>query len=101
MKDFFLKDKPVMALVTIRKHRDDIYCSMISKKIDTTYAHTVKTVSRLEEEGLVERRKEGRKNILELTPEGEKYADKFIDLLDEMNREKDDQRIGVNVEGSR
>jgi len=85
MKDFFLKDKPVMALVTIRRNREDIYCSMISKKIDTTYAHTVKTVSRLEDEGLVESQKDGRKKILELTSEGEKYADIFIDLLEEFN----------------
>ena len=85
MKDFFLKDKPVMALVTIRRNREDIYCSMISKKIDTTYAHTVKTVARLEDEGLVKSQKEGRKKILELTPKGVKYADKFIDILDEMD----------------
>lgn len=85
MKEFFLKDKPVMALVTIRRNREDIYCSMISKKIDTTYAHTVKTVSRLEDEGLVESQKDGRKKILELTSEGEKYADIFIDLLEEFN----------------
>lgn len=85
MRDFFLKEKPVMALVTIRRNREDIYCSMISKKIDTTYAHTVKTVSRLEEEGLVDSKKEGRKKILELTQEGEKFADKFIDLLEELN----------------
>jgi len=74
-----------MALVTIRRNREDIYCSMISKKIDTTYAHTVKTVSRLEDEGLVESQKDGRKKILELTSEGEKYADIFIDLLEEFN----------------
>lgn len=89
MKDFFLKEKPVMALVTIRKNREDIYCSMISKKIDTTYAHTVKTVSRLEEEGLVESKKDGRKKILELTEDGEKFADMFIDLLEEFNGEDD------------
>jgi len=85
MKEFFLKEKPVMALVTIRRNREDIYCSMISKKIDTTYAHTVKTISRLEDEGLVESKKDGRKKILELTPEGEKFADKFVDLIEEFD----------------
>lgn len=98
MKDFFLKDKPVMALVTIRRNREDIYCSMISKKIDTTYAHTVKTVARLEDEGLVESEKQGRKNILELTDKGERYADKFIDLLDEMNGHND-PKIKASVDG--
>ena len=95
MKDFFLKDKPVMALVTIRRNREDIYCSMISKKIDTTSAHTVKTVARLEDEGLVESHKNGRKKILELTDEGQTYADKFIDILDEMNGHNDS-----NIESS-
>lgn len=81
MKEFFLNEKPVLALVTIRREREEIYCSVISRKIDTTYAHTVKIVSRLEEEGLVESEKKGRKKILELTPKGQEYADKFIDLM--------------------
>ena len=85
MKEFFLKEKPVMALVTIRRNREDIYCSMISKKIDTTYAHTVKTISRLEDEGLVESRKDGRKKILELTSRGEELADMFVELLEEFD----------------
>jgi predicted transcriptional regulator len=81
MKDFFLKEKPVMALVTIRREREEIYCSVISRRIDTTYAHTVKIVSRLEDIGMVESNKKGRKKILELTTKGEKFADSFLDLL--------------------
>jgi DNA-binding MarR family transcriptional regulator len=88
LQDFFLKQKPVMALVTIRRARDDIYCSMISKKIDTTYAHTVKTVSRMEDEGFVETRKDGRKKLLELTPKGEKFADHFLNLLTAFEEEQ-------------
>lgn len=88
MKDIFLKEKPVMALVSIRRERDEIYCSMISKRIDTTYAHTVKIVSRLEEEGLIESEKSGRKKILNLTDEGEEYADKFLDLINKFNGEE-------------
>jgi len=42
MKDIFLNEKPVMTLVVIRRHRDEVYCSLVSKRIDTTYAHTVK-----------------------------------------------------------
>lgn len=87
MKEFFLKEKPVMALVTIRRSREEIYCSMISKKIDTTYAHTVKVISRMEEDGLVRSKKKGRKKILELTPTGEKFADHFIELLEEFRKQ--------------
>jgi len=88
LQDFFLKQKPVMALVTIRRERGEIYCSMISKKIDTTYAHTVKTISRMEEEGFVESKKDGRKKLLELTPKGEKFSDHFLDLLAAFDEEK-------------
>jgi DNA-binding MarR family transcriptional regulator len=80
-KDLFLNEKPVMALVTIRRSRDEIYGSVISKKIDTTYAHTVKILSELEDQGIVETEKKGRKKILHLTEKGEKEADKFIELL--------------------
>ena len=88
MKEFFLKEKPVMALVTIRRERNEAYCSKISKTIDTTYAHTVKTVSRMEEQGLVESEKVGRKKILKLTPKGEKFADQFLDLLQAFEEEQ-------------
>lgn len=80
-REFFLNEKPVMALVTIRKNREDVYGSLISKKIDTTYAHTVKILSRMEELNLIRSEKEGRKKILKLTPKGEEYADQFIELL--------------------
>lgn len=88
MRDFFLKEKPVMALVTIRRAREEIYCSKISKEIDTTYAHTVKIVSRMEDEGLIESQKNGRKKILKLTSDGVKFSDHFLDLLTSFEEEK-------------
>lgn len=88
MKEFFLKEKPVMALVAIRRERDEIYCSMISKRVDTTYAHTVKIISRLEEENLVVSKKSGRKKLLELTPRGEEFADHFLDILQAFEEDK-------------
>lgn len=81
MKELFLKEKPVEALTSIRKTREDIYASAISRKIDTTYAHTVKIVSRLEEQDLIETDKQGRKKIITLTEKGEKFADSLIELL--------------------
>lgn len=85
MKEMFLNEKPVMALVIIRKTRGEIYGSIVSKKIDTTYAHTVKIISELEEEGLVKSEKKGRKKILHLTEEGKEYADLFIELLNKFD----------------
>jgi len=83
-KSFFLKEKPVLALVTIRQNREDVYCSLISKKIDTTYAHTVKITSCFEEKGIIETEKKGRKKILVLTEKGQEYADHFMELLEKL-----------------
>jgi predicted transcriptional regulator len=96
MKDLFLNEKPVMALVTIRRSRDDIYGSIVSREIDTTYAHAVKIISKLEDRGLVESSKEGRKKILKLTEEGETYADLFIEMLD--NFENDDVDVDLTAD---
>lgn len=80
-KSFFLKEKPVKALITIRRNRDEIYGSIISKKIDTTYAHTIKILGEMEDEGLITSEKDGRKKVLKLTEEGKECADKFLELL--------------------
>ena len=77
----FLKEKPSLALVTIRQSRGEIYPRKVSKKIDCTYAHTVKVLSSLGERDLVVSRKEGRKKVLELTERGEKYADALLNIV--------------------
>ncbi len=74
----------MLALVTIRQNREDVYCSLISKKIDTTYAHTVKITSCFEEKGIIETEKKGRKKILVLTEKGQEYADHFMELLEKL-----------------
>lgn len=79
----FLKQKPSMALVTIRKAPDAIYSRKISKQIDCTYAHTVKLISSMNDMGLIESKKEGRKKVLDLTSKGERYADALIDMMGE------------------
>lgn len=94
MQDIFLNEKPVMTLVVIRRNRDDVYCSVVSKNIDTTYAHTVKIISKLEEKGLIQSKKKGRKKFLKLTDKGEEYADLFIELLDLFENGPDDSGNG-------
>jgi len=88
MEDLFINEKPVKTLITIRRNRDEIYCNKISKKVDTTYAHTVRIVSRLEEKGLIETHKKGRKKIIELTEKGEEYAETF-QRLQELFKEEE------------
>lgn len=98
MRELFLKEKPVRALVIIRQHRDEIYGSIVSQEIDTTYAHTVKIISKLEDRGLVKSERKGRKKILELTDEGERYADVFINLLNMFNGHEIDTESGETEE---
>lgn len=81
-KNLFFNEKPVMALVVIERSRGEIYGSLISKKIDTTYPHTVKIIAKLEELGLVNSEKKGRKKIITLTDRGREFAEMFIKILE-------------------
>lgn len=86
MIDIFLKEKPVKALTSIGRKDEQIYASQVAQEINTTYSHTVKIISRLKDENLVDSEKLGRKKVLTLTDKGEMYAelfDKLIDLADE------------------
>jgi predicted transcriptional regulator len=80
-RKFFLNEKPVLALLAIQNAENETYCSRISEKIDSTYAHTVKIVSRMKELGLLETREEGRKKMVSLSEEGEKQAEIFQRLM--------------------
>lgn len=77
----FFNQKPVRALITIRRSMDEVYVSKVARKIDTTYAHCVKTIDQLEEEGYVRTEKRGRKKILELTEEGKEMADSLGEAM--------------------
>lgn len=100
VKKLFLNEKPVMTLVTIRRAHSEIYGSIISRRIDTTYAHAVKIISQLEEEGLVESEKQGRKKILSLTEEGQQFADIFLDMLNMFEECGEEETSGLSMEGS-
>ncbi len=97
MKEIFLNEKPVMTLVTIRKSREEIYGSIISRKIDTTYAHAVKIISQMEDEGLLQSEKQGRKKILTLTEKGKRYSDLFIEMLELFEENMKEENIDGDV----
>lgn len=81
-ESLFLQRVPVSILVSIRRSRQESYASTLSTEVDTTYAHTVKTLSRLEDEGYIKTEKRGRKKIIELTEEGTEVADLFGEVVD-------------------
>jgi predicted transcriptional regulator len=87
MSELFLNEKPVRAMIVLRQSAEDMYSTKISQKIDTTYAHTVKIISRLEDKGLVRKEKQGRRKYISLTAEGERHAEKFQELLKTIDSE--------------
>lgn len=77
---FFLKEKPVRALLLI-ENMEETYCSQVSEEIDATYAHTVKIISELEEKDILETRKSGRKKLVKLSDKGQKFASAFSEVM--------------------
>lgn len=78
--EFLLKEKPCSVLVEIGR-MDEAYGSTLSREVDTTYSHCNRIISDLEDKGLIESEKSGRKNILSLTDEGRRVAEALENLL--------------------
>ncbi|MDI9616532.1 MAG: hypothetical protein QFX31_04115 [Methanothrix sp.] len=76
-----LKEKPCQALLAILE-LDQAYASLISKRIDSTFAHTLRILSQLEQAGLVSTRTEGRVRYVELTGPGRRAAEAIRMLRD-------------------
>lgn len=80
----FLQEKPGKCLLLLRNTDEPIYASIIAREIDTTYAHTLKVLSRLARSGLIGFKPAGRIKLVELTELGEKTAacmETFIDMV--------------------
>lgn len=85
MIKFFFNEKAVMALVIIRRHRGDVYGRTVTKGIDTTYGHTLEILKKLEKQKMIISEKSGRKKFVKLTKKGERSADLFIELIEELD----------------
>jgi len=76
----FLNEKPARLLIELLKGDD--YGSSLSKKIDTTYAHTTKILGQLEDYGFTTTTKEGRKKTHTLTEKGREKAEALRELVE-------------------
>jgi DNA-binding MarR family transcriptional regulator len=85
LETFFVNVKPVRILVSLNQTQKDNYASALSSDAGATYSHTVRILHRLEDFGLVESTKEGRKKVVELTPDGEEVAENCQDLLNSLD----------------
>lgn len=77
---YFLQEKPSMILEVVYQSEEETITSDIGRIVDTTYAHAVKQIQRMEDDELLEREKKGRRKIVTLTSKGEKVAEKLIEL---------------------
>ena len=86
---FFFNEKKARAIVCIRRNQKSGLCvSDVSRKVDTTYAHTCKIVKAMNEAGLVEKKKVGRKKHLTLTKKGEEISDKINQVFNLIDSEQ-------------
>ncbi|AFV25293.1 MarR family transcriptional regulator [Methanolobus psychrophilus R15] len=79
-EQLFLQEKPVLALLAIWSFQKT-YASVITKEINSTFAHTTKILSKMEEHDLVRFSVEGRVKYVELTEHGYKVVDALKNLI--------------------
>lgn len=81
----FLQEKPTRALLFIGL-MGKTYASVISKEIDSTFAHTTRILAKMEQCGLIRFTFEGRIKFVELTEYGrevETALKEFMDIIEE------------------
>ncbi|MCC7576252.1 MAG: MarR family winged helix-turn-helix transcriptional regulator [Methanomethylovorans sp.] len=79
-EQLFLQEKPTLALLAIWSFQKT-YASVITKEINSTFAHTTKILSKMEEHGLVKFTMEGRVKYVELTDSGFKVVEALKNLI--------------------
>lgn len=96
LENVFLREKPAKSLLLLKKAEGLIYASIITKEIDTTYAHTLNVLSKLAELELVTFEEVGRIKLVRLTELGAGVADvleTFTDMMDLVSIKRKIERI--------
>lgn len=78
----YINRVPASILLNLNQVENELYVAELREAVDTTYAHLVKQVSELEEDGLVVAKKKGRKKYVKPTKEGVKYAKVLKELVE-------------------
>lgn len=98
----FLQEKPTRALLFIGS-MGKTYASVISKEIDSTFAHTTRILAKMEQCGLIRFTFEGRIKFVELTEYGrevEAALKEFRDLIEEEPlKDKKEESLNTGPEG--
>lgn len=81
VETLFLQEKPAKCLLLLKGAEEPTYASIIAREINTTYAHTLKVLSRLKRFGLIDFKRAGRIKLVELTELGEGTAARLEALI--------------------
>lgn len=93
----FLQEKPTRALLFIGS-MGKTYASVISKEIDSTFAHTTRILAKMEQCGLIRFTFEGRIKFVELTEYGrevENALKEFRDIIAEEPPKNQEEESGI------
>jgi DNA-binding MarR family transcriptional regulator len=82
----FLQEKPTLALLFIGS-MEKTYASVISKEIDSTFAHTTRILAKMEQCGLIRFTFEGRIKFVELTEYGKEVETALEEFRDIISKE--------------
>ncbi len=82
----FLQEKPTLALIFIGS-MGKTYASVISKEIDSTFAHTTRILAKMEQCGLIIFTFEGRIKFVELTEYGKEVESALKEFRDILSKE--------------
>ncbi len=80
LENLFFREKPARLLIHIKKEPRP-YITILAKRIDATYAHTVKILAKMHSHGLVSFSKSGRIKYVTLTSSGLELAAHFEELI--------------------
>ncbi|MDY0386188.1 MAG: MarR family transcriptional regulator [Methanolobus sp.] len=97
-EQLFLQEKPTLALLAIWSLQKT-YASVITKEINSTFAHTTKILSKMEEHDLLQFTIEGRVKYVELTEHGHNVVDALKNLI--MAIEGESAASAENTEGNK
>ena len=79
LREFLFKDKPLKILIALYEKPKNI--TQISKKVGTTYSHTLKLLETLYDLEIIEFQKMGREKVVSLTKKGKKVLEKLSEFL--------------------
>jgi len=82
IEEFLFQEKPVKTVLALKKADKPLYAAIISKEIDSTYAHTLNVLLMLKELKLVSFQEEGRIKQVFLTEVGLEVAKEIESLLE-------------------